>query len=115
MKYFHNVISQRELKIAYRRLALAYHPDLGGNEKKMKEINEEYNALSKEFFKKAVSLKDVKAGNLIYVNNTECIVTEVDKNVFKAKSLLTQRETYFSKTTGYAMLNYRFKASVEKQ
>jgi len=38
--------SQDEIKKAYRRLALKYHPDKGGDHDKFTEINEAYQALS---------------------------------------------------------------------
>lgn len=38
--------SQDEIKAAFRRLAMKYHPDRGGNAEKFKEINEAYQVLS---------------------------------------------------------------------
>jgi hypothetical protein len=54
----------------------------------------------------------VVTGHIIKVNNTRCVVTEVYKNYFRARSLTTNREAFFSKTTGYAMLNFKFRAEV---
>ena len=42
MKWFNNPTTAEELKKQYRKLAMQHHPDLGGNEDDMKEINAEY-------------------------------------------------------------------------
>lgn len=39
--------SKENIKKAYRKLAHKYHPDKGGDEAKMKELNEAYAILSK--------------------------------------------------------------------
>ena len=39
--------SKEKIKKAYRKLAHKYHPDKGGDEAKMKELNEAYTILSK--------------------------------------------------------------------
>ena len=51
MKWFNNPQTLEELKKEYKRLALKHHPDRGGAEKDMREINSEYDL----FF---ASLKD---------------------------------------------------------
>ena len=38
--------SQDEIKKAYRKLALRYHPDKGGDQEKFKKLNEAYQTLS---------------------------------------------------------------------
>jgi len=38
-------VSQEEIKKAYHKLAHKYHPDRGGDEAKMKEVNEAYATL----------------------------------------------------------------------
>lgn len=112
MKYFEGVWNEAELKSVYRKLVKAHHPDRGGSNEIMKMINYEYARYLKVFQYKPLSLKDVKVGCTVYVNNSKCIVTKVEQNCFKARSLKTFRETFFSKETGYALLNFKFKAVV---
>lgn len=45
MKYFTNVTTLDELKKQYRRMAMKYHPDCGGSDEIMKQINEEHDEL----------------------------------------------------------------------
>lgn len=50
--YYHilglpNLVSTLEVRAAYRKLALVHHPDRGGDQEKMKEINEAYEFLTK--------------------------------------------------------------------
>ena len=45
MKYFTNIRTLDELKAAYRRLAMQYHPDMGGDTETMKAINAEHDGL----------------------------------------------------------------------
>ena len=45
MKYFNNPQTLEELKKQYRELAHKHHPDSGGSEEAMKDINGEYHAL----------------------------------------------------------------------
>ena len=45
MKWFKNPQTIEELKKQYRNLAMANHPDRGGEETDMKEINSEYDQL----------------------------------------------------------------------
>ncbi|GAA3929125.1 DnaJ domain-containing protein [Chitinophaga oryziterrae] len=42
MKFFDGCNTQEEVKARYRQLAMEHHPDKGGNEEVMKEINKEY-------------------------------------------------------------------------
>lgn len=48
-KYFENVNNLEELKSEYRKLALKYHPDRGGDVEEFKKISLEYEKLLKEF------------------------------------------------------------------
>jgi hypothetical protein len=112
MRFFNDSLSFEELKAAYRRLVMLYHPDRGGDNEMMKRLNYEYSKRMKLMEEKPANLDDVKVGNIVLVNESKCIVTEVNNEFFKAKSFATHREAYFSKSTGFAMLNFRFQAKV---
>lgn len=113
MKYFAGVLTEDELKSKYRKLVKRHHPDRGGNTEIMKMINYEYARYQRAFNYHPSSLNDVKVGCFVYVNNSKCIVTKVEENCFRARSLKTFRESYFSKDTGFALLNFKFKACVQ--
>lgn len=45
MKYFNDISNLNELKSAYKKLVMKYHPDRGGSTEAMQQINNEYAAL----------------------------------------------------------------------
>ncbi|OIK16889.1 hypothetical protein BIV60_02455 [Bacillus sp. MUM 116] len=45
MNFFQSVTTLEELKKQYRKLALQFHPDRGGNEKDFIELKKEYDQL----------------------------------------------------------------------
>lgn len=46
--YFKNIRTVEELKEQYKKLALKYHPDRGGSNEEMAEINNQYDVLFKK-------------------------------------------------------------------
>jgi hypothetical protein len=112
MAYFEQKLSVDELKSAYRKLVLIYHPDRGGDSETIKAINYEYACHLKKLSFKPSSLSEVREGQSVKVNDALCVVTEVYENCFRARSGKTGREALFSKSTGYAMLNFNLKASL---
>ncbi len=112
MEFFKGIQTEEDLKKTYRKLVKQHHPDKGGSNEIMKMINYQYARYQKAFSYKPKSLKEVKPGCFITVNNSRCIVTKVEPNRFKARSLKTFRETYFSMETGFALLNFKFRADI---
>ena len=45
--FFEGIETREQLKSAYRKLAMKYHPDHGGDNATMAEINNQYDALDK--------------------------------------------------------------------
>lgn len=112
MIYLNNITTKEELVSSYRSLALEYHPDLGGNTSIMQLVNEEYQYWKKKFSKTQKTLNDVAVNDIIIINRSQSVVTQVMGRIFRAKSLETGREAFFNKTTGICLSNKKFKATL---
>ena len=47
MKFYINCHTLEELKAEYKRLAKMYHPDCGGSDEMMAQVNAQYDELAK--------------------------------------------------------------------
>lgn len=110
MTYFTDVKEKEDLKSKYRKLSFIYHPDKGGELKKMQAINEEYNMLKHTFGIFPKDLRSIMVGNFVYVNKSICVVTKVEEKLFIAKSFETNRVAMFAKDTGYGLFNFKIRA-----
>lgn len=64
MRWFQNIETLKDLRKEYRRLVVKYHPDNGGQEEIIKEINAEYDIMFKR-------LKDIFEHKDTYKNATD--------------------------------------------
>jgi hypothetical protein len=101
-----------QLKARYRTLAKQYHPDLGGDPKMFLRLNREYEFLMRRFELLSKGLEDVRCGDTIFVNGTECEVTFVGADIFIAKAKGRERKDVFYKKNGVGKYHPQFRASV---
>ena len=55
--------SEEELKKEYKKLAMVYHPDRGGNTALMQKLNLEYQQLKEQFITQSPNKDDLKVGD----------------------------------------------------
>ena len=112
MRFFSDDIrSEAQARLNYKRLALLYHPDMGGDEQIMREINAEYNAIKSRLRKKSQTLMNVHVHDTVFVNGTECEVTAVFKDTFIAKAKGRHKLAIFDKRTGRGIYNKKYIAT----
>jgi len=113
MRFFSDDIdSEVQARLNYKRLAVLYHPDMGGNEEIMREINQEYELVKKRLRKCRKGLDDLKVGDGVLVNGTECVVTAVFEKTFIAKAKGRHRLAVFEKKTGFSVYDKKYKAKL---
>lgn len=121
LKFFPETVQDElQVKLNYKRLALLYHPDRGGSEERMRELNVEYDYLKRLFSgekatrqQKKDEFINISVGDTVYVNGTECVVVDVFKETFIAQAKGRIRLAIFDKNTGYAVNNKKYKASLK--
>lgn len=111
MRFFPDYIENEiQARLNYKRLAVMYHPDRGGNEDVMREINLEYDLIKRNLKRQKKDLKGVNVGDTVIVNGTECEVTAVFSETFVAKAKGRHRLAVFDKKSGYSIYDKKFKA-----
>ena len=77
MKYFKNINTLEELRKEYKRLVKMYHPDNGGSEEVIKEVNTEYERMF-EILKNGAKTEDER-NNKYDINEDEAIREMIKK------------------------------------
>ncbi len=110
--FFDHLKTAEELKAEYRKLARRYHPDLGGDAAIFSSITEEYEICKSKLGQLQKMLSDVRVGDTVWVNGTECEVTWVGSEVFIAKAKGRAKHAVFNKSTGLGLNNSKYRASL---
>lgn len=80
MEWFSNVTTAEQLKAEYKKLAMAHHPDRGGNTSDMQEINNEYDIL----FAKLKDIHTTAEGKTYRASRGTTETPEEFKNIINA-------------------------------
>jgi len=113
--YLNSIISEAQLKKEYRKKALKLHPDLGGTEVEFVKLTQEYKLWKKKLYLFKNDLTQLKIGDTVYVNRTECEVTYVDELSFIAKAKGRVKYAIFDKKTGVGKYNTNYRAALIKE
>ncbi len=112
MIFLDKVTDQEDLTKEYRRLAREYHPDRGGDELLMQQLNREYAQRKKMLQNhKTRNFDDLKVGDVVFVNGTECRVSHVSPYAFIAKARYKNKSAVFDRKTGVAVGNRKYRAT----
>ena len=90
------------------------HPDMGGNIEVMKKINIEFEQIKKQINSQNQTFGKLAVGDVVVVNGSDSHVISVNSSTFTARSIVTQRQAIFSKSTGICINNKKFKAYIPK-
>lgn len=107
------ISSEKELKREYKKLAMIYHPDKGGSTALMQELNREYQILREKLVVRSHCREEIKIGDKVFVNGTECRVIYVTRFSFIAQGLYNGRTAVFDRETGYAVRSRKFRAQFD--
>ncbi len=111
MQLFEHSTSPESLKARYHQLAKVYHPDMGGSDQLMQIINQAYQAALSKISGLRKSLYDLKSGDRVYVNGTECKVLLVTERQFVARAVGRTKQAWFDRSTGIGVHNPHYKAT----
>jgi hypothetical protein len=127
MTAFADIDNLRDLKRTYRQLASRWHPDRGGSAATMQHINALYDQHRLRLSSNAdrdepairadagIDFTALEVGNTIWVNGTECEVTEVTVHTFRAVAKGRSRQAVFDRASGIGRFNARIKASFDNR
>lgn len=102
MNYFSGISSLEQLKIKYRELAKMYHPDLGGDLEKMKQINLQYSEM----------LQKVKDGKGEFLNTDEVTIQESLRDVIE--KIITWQGIYIEVCGSWVWVTGRTKDYIDQ-
>lgn len=86
MNYFFDCVTKEEAKIKYRKLAKEFHPDKGGKESDMKELQKQYDDFSEHDHKSTFRHP--------YGNASEQAFKDNIRNAFKTQNANTHYHKY---------------------
>ena len=120
MSAFADIDDIHELKKTYRRLAARWHPDRGGNADMMQRINVQYDAQLERLLHQlkadaGTDFSYLEIGYTVWVNGTECEVTDLSESSFRVVAKGRTRQAVFDRATGCGKFNPRLRASFDNR
>ena len=112
MHYFEQSSSLQGVKARYHQLAKVYHPDVGGSDLLMQQINQAYQMALSRLSRFKYSLRDLESGDTVYVNGTECRVLLVTEKQFVARAIGRTKQAWFDRDSGKGVHEPQYRARV---
>ena len=86
-------------------MAMRCHPDKGGTDDLMRQLNEEYRLLRQNAGQFKRNETQLCVGATVWVGETECLVTYLSQHSFVVKAKYKSRTGIFDRSTGRSVSN----------